>query len=703
MARWTRILIASTLAVWLAGSGCARNEFLQIRRAPRNPLAGPLQLLSWQGPAPSERTSQLLRKYALRDLFDLDPDDALIRLQNELQYDPTPEKVYAYAELAYVVGKRADLMGNREAALNHYGAAVAHAYLYLFDPKFARQRNYYDPQFRGACDVYNAGLEGALRITAAAGLLKPGTTQRIAVGDREYDVQIEVRGAWGAEEIERLEFASDYEVHGLNNRHHTFGLGVPLIAVRKSRDNGEPAEKYYAPGLSFPVSAFLRVANRDRDGALKCVLELHDPLVSNTVQIANHIVPLETDVSTALAYFLDQDNLHSRETATLGLLNPTEAETLTGLYMLEPYDPNRIPVIMVHGLWSSPLTWMEMFNDLRSFPEVRQNFQFWFYLYPTGQPFWVSAAKLRADLAQAQQVLDPQQTTPKMRQIVLVGHSMGGLVSRMQTIESGDRFWRILSDRPFDQLQASPEERDKLARVLFFRPNPAIRRLITIATPHSGSDFANDYTRWLGRNLITLPQMMVQTSQSVMRENPDLFRSPELLTITTSIDSLAADSPILPVLRSSPTAPWIRHHNIMGVSSESQLLSFSGEGDGIVSMVSAHFERAHSEVVADADHSGVHQHPKTILEVRRILLEHLAQYHQETARIAGSPTAPPASGALAPASRTPAPLVTAPTMLPATPPPIQVTPSGPPYAAPYQPYQPPVQGPSLPGSYNRGR
>ena len=70
-----------------------------------------------------------------------------------------------------------------------------------------------------------------------------------------------------------------------------------------------------------------------------------------------------------------------------------------GLYMVQPYEPGKIPVLMVHGLWSSPMTWMEMFNDLRSQPEIRDHYQFWFYLYPTGQPFWLSAAQLRRDLA----------------------------------------------------------------------------------------------------------------------------------------------------------------------------------------------------------------------------------------------------------------------------------------------------------------
>lgn len=629
------------LCATLLVCGCARREYLSIRKAPRNPLAGPLELLSYSGPKPSDRTEQLLRRYALSEQMAKSPKEALQKLQDEIQREPTPEKIYAYAELAYVQGKRSDSLGDKTSALNYFGASVAHAYLYLFDPHFDQQRNFYDPQFRGACDVYNAALEGALRITAEAGLLKPGTTQQIAVGDRQYAVHIGISGKWRSEDFERLEFVSEYEVQGLNNRHHTFGLGVPLIAVRNNNQGQNAAEQFYPPGLSFPVTAFLRVAHADA-GNLTCVLELHDPLVSNTVEVGNRVVPLETDVSTALAFFLDHRKLNSSEAlATLGLLNPSATSQLTGLYMLEPYDPERIPVIMVHGLWSSPLTWMDMFNDLRSFPEVRENYQFWFYMYPTGQPFWVSAARLRDDLAHAQATLDPHRLNPKLNQLVLVGHSMGGLVSRMQTVESGEAFWQLVSDRPFNEVRGRDEERDELARLLFFRPNPSVRRVITIGTPHDGSHFANQYTQWLARQLITLPNMLVQANQQIVRDNPGVFRNTDFLTITTSIDSLAPDSPVLPVLRSRQTAPWVRHHNIVGLApSESFFTTFSGEGDGVVSLTSAQFDAAQSELAVPAHHSTVHQHPKSILEVRRVLLEHLQQSRRETVMQGASPGPP---------------------------------------------------------------
>ena len=617
--------------------GCRSDGYLTVRRVPHNPLAGPLQLLSRKGPQPTDRTEQLLRRYDLLTQQKTEPRQVLEKLQQEIFAEPAPEKAYALAELAYIQGKKAEALQNQDLAVDMYAMAVAHSYLYLFDSNFDQLRNPYDPQFRGACDLYNGSLEAALRIVNRRGRLVPGQTESVEIGPNRLEVTVVTRGPWRAEDIERLEFVSDYEIAGLTNHHHTYGLGVPLIAVRSSRP--EEDQRYYPPGLSFPVTAFLRVLPHDTqaaspDGAVRrCVLELYDPLASSNLQIAQRLIPLQTDISTPLAYFLDNPAFSEKSAslATWGLINPNATQDMQGLYMLEPYDPQKIPVLMVHGLWSSPLTWMEMFNDLRSYPEIRDHYQFWFYLYPTGQPFWVSALQLREDLGEMRAAVDPQRQVAALDQMVLVGHSMGGLVCKLQTLESGQAFWKIVSDRPFEELEADVEDREKLAQTLFFQPNPSIRRVITIGTPHRGSEFANDYTRWLGRKLITLPAAMVQTSHSVIRDNPDFFRDTELLTITTSIDSLAPDSPILPVMLAAPRAPWVQYHNIVGTVPEEGIFGrLSAGSDGVVAFASAHLEDVQSELVVQADHVTVHQHPRTILEVRRILRDHLQSLYQQS-------------------------------------------------------------------------
>ena len=322
---------------------------------------------------------------------------------------------------------------------------------------------------------------------------------------------------------------------GLKNHYLVHGLGVPLIAVRPNSDKDETVSaKYYPRDLSFPVTAFLRPASNDdpHEGQnfshQQCVLELYDPLTTSETVVGHHLVPLESDLTTPLAYFLSNPELDTL--AWTGLLRPENLfkpaqavfnfrqdnkEPMKGLYMVQPYEPGKIPVVMVHGLWSSPMTWMEMFNDLRSSEDIRDHYQFWFYLYPTSQPFWLSAMQLRGDLAEARRTLDPNRQEPALDQMVLIGHSMGGLVSEMQTLNSGDDYWHLVSKEPLDQIKTDPPEHERLAEEFYFQPNPSVRRVITIATPHRGSPISSQSTQWLLGKLINLPKTLLNSQQEL--------------------------------------------------------------------------------------------------------------------------------------------------------------------------------------------
>jgi pimeloyl-ACP methyl ester carboxylesterase len=501
------------------------------------------------------------------------------------------------AEIAYVTATQAEKL-QKQKALEFYGTALTHAYRYLFEADFGpddrdwpaadtRLRaprsplNPYDPQFRGASDLYNQSLEGMLRLVRHEGELRPGLSRTVKTANHTCSFQIVMHSSgWQPDDIDRLEFVSDYKVQGLRNHYHTYGLGVPMIAVRRNQQGPEKAEEFYPPDVCFPITAFLRVDRPIRSSgrrdpipagplvtdpaAPKFVLELHDPLDRDSIDVAGRGVPLEADLSTPLAYFLNQPEFQDMELSTNGLLHPGDARKLQGLYMLEPFDPDKMPVVMVHGLWSSPITWMEMYNDLRSDPLVRQHYQFWFYLYPTGQPFWISATQMREDLALMRRRLDANREAPALDHMVLVGHSMGGLVSKLQTVESDEAFWATMSEHPFADLRADPEVVRSLAGMFYFRPNPSVRRVITLGTPHRGSHFANGVTRWAGSKLITLPAKMLEGRDQLLAQNRGFFRNNAPLDIKTSIDSLAPDSPVLPVLLEATPGAWVHYHNVVG-------------------------------------------------------------------------------------------------------------------------------------------
>jgi pimeloyl-ACP methyl ester carboxylesterase len=629
-----------------AAGGCATSsEWVKVRDTPRNPLAGTLDLLSPRGPKPTDRTMQLLRRYDLVGELNGDRAALIARLEEIQRREPNREHDYAMAELAYITATQSHKFHHAKA-LEFYGTALTHAYRCLFAYGDTLPMNPFDPQFRGASDLYNQSLEGALRLVGQEGELRPGMSRTIKTANHTCAISVVAYSTgWSADDIDHFEFVSDYQVQGLRNHYRTYGLGVPLIAVRRGHDQPAGAERYYPPSVCFPVTAFLRVERTEEPAggptqqatdplaidptAPRFVLELYDSLDRQTINVAGQSVPLEADLSTPLAYFLNQPQFKDSDLSTLGLLKPGDAKKLQGLYMLEPFDPNKMPVVMVHGLWSSPVTWMEMYNDLRSDPLLRERYQFWFYFYPTGQPFWISATQMREDLAVMRREVDPARQCPALDQMVLVGHSMGGLVSKLQSVDSDDAFWHTMSDHPFAEVHAEPDEVRELAGTYFFRPNPSVRRVVTIATPHRGSEFSNDVTRWLGQKLISLPQRMLQGQQELLANNRGFFRSDAPLDISTSIDSLAPESPLLPVLLAAPPGPWISYHNVVGREPDSGWQGWLvGDGDGVVSLGSARLDdqrQLESQIIVPADHVSAHRHPQSILEVRRILFEQLAE------------------------------------------------------------------------------
>jgi hypothetical protein len=258
---------------------------------------------------------------------------------------------------------------------------------------------------------------------------------------------------------------------------------------------------------------------------------------------------------------------------------------------------------------------------------------------------------MREDLALMRRNLDPNRQDPALDQMVLVGHSMGGLVSKLQTVESEEAFWRTMSDHPFGELNADPEIVQSLAGLYFFRPNPSVRRVVTLGTPHRGSQFANGVTRWLGGKLITLPTKMLDGRNQLLAKNQGFFRDDAPLDVKTSIDSLSPHSPLLPVLLSAAPGPWVSYHNVVGRDPEPGWEKYLvGDGDGVVSLSSARLDdvrQLQSQIIVPADHGGVHRHPQSVLEVRRVLFEQLAELQEfpNRAQVASRVERPPEVGA----------------------------------------------------------
>lgn len=582
------------------------------------------------GPAqPSERTVRLLRTYNLEERLASDPDQVIEWLQELVLDSPSLEEVHALAEICKLRADWFSASGNVDRASGLYAYAIIHAHQFLFDSDPNLKRNAYDPQFRSICDVYNESLAAVLRVSCEEGTLVSG--HKILIGDEELscEIEFEMVGRWEQQHFDRFELVNDYRACGIDNQYRTYGLGVPLIAVCKSDGTRGREGKYYPPSLTLPMTAFCAIENSIDPRKRKAVVKLFDPLEQTTVKHHNVTVPLESDLTTPLAYHLNDPLLNSNLLATATLLNGELADGIHGMYMLAPYDPNKIPVVMVHGIWSSPVTWAHMFNDLRAIPEIHENYQFWFYAYPTGQPFWISGQQMREDLVKIRRELDPGMDSPALDDMILIGHSMGGLVSQLQVMDSGDKFWNeLVSSRSFNELHGDQAAIQRLQETFFFEANRGIDRVVMIGTPNHGSTTANATTRWLGQKLFTLPTFLGNDFQKLVHENPDVLGNGKLLATTTSVDALAEDCRIFEVMNESQRPANIKFHNIIGQLQKRGFRRDSSPGggsDGIVSVASARSKHADSEIIVNAEHARIHQHPSCILEVRKILTENLVE------------------------------------------------------------------------------
>ena len=397
---------------------------------------------------------------------------------------------------------------------------------------------------------------------------------------------------WQPGDFDQIQIAEGQGAKKLNNYWQRTGLGVPLIAVRQrpeSRDFLGPVIPFAAtavlhPGNGNAAHAAVRTAGQsastDDSSDVVATLDLYDPLHVTYVNFGAVEHELTRDISAPLAFVsaeVDRNNWRD-------FLRPGTDNGNMGLRMLQPYQPGKIPVVLVHGLLSDKFTWIQMVNDLRSVPWINERFQIWTFQYYTGQPFLRSGAELRQALSEAINTFDPQHTDPAMGQMVLVGHSMGGLVSKLQVTSSKSILWDEIASRPFNEVAFQPEDRQQVSQLFFFEPLPSVQRVLFIGTPHQGSFWANNSAGRLGSTLVSMPKDRVELLQTLVKNNPDVFSKYLRKGIPTSIDLLRPDSPLLLGMRRLPISPAVSLHSIVGTGSS---LSDGTPADGIVPVSSA--------------------------------------------------------------------------------------------------------------------
>lgn len=464
-----------------------------------------------------------------------------------------------------------------------------------------------------------------------AGADKAKNTEELAncLGRANLDLQL-FDPNWAGLTFTKLVPCADYEPRNIEPVVKRSGWGLPVMADRiYEEDEIRPdREKFYASNNRITATACLKPLISGHPGnidwkTMPAVVELHNPLDEVDVEIPNGArYALAADFTTPSLVQFSQSGLQALEYE--GLLIPDLSRTKTSIYLNEPYRPGKIPVLFVHGLWSSPRTWTTMNNALLADPEIRANYQFFFALYPTGEPVLASAAMLREKIAELRETFDPEKKEAAWNQMVVVCHSMGGIVSRLLMTSSGDHFEKAMFTKPFDQLDLSPEIRKEYERRLYFEPVPEISRTVFLAPVFRGSSFASRPLGRLSSMLVRAPDDLRQYRYEIASKNGPEAVQPEFrsLRVINGIDNLQPSNPIIKALDKTRPDPSKKFHVVLG-DNQRMIPRLRGEiTDGLVTYSSGHLDGAESELIVAGNHYLNHDRP-VFDEVQRVLRLHL--------------------------------------------------------------------------------
>ena len=391
------------------------------------------------------------------------------------------------------------------------------------------------------------------------------------------------------------------------------GLGAPLVVRADDPDYVKSSPSDRGKSIYYGLTAVIRFQGRN------CEVVLLDPLEQDTVSLGGATYPLAGDEQGPLAMSLA--DLEPGTRIAGGLLRSQLSEPAMRLAKLQPFNPDKIPVLFIHGLGGSTRDWTPLLDYLRSDPKIRRNYQFWFFSYSSLQPYATSAALLRGQLAAI------HKRHPRAKEIVVVGHSMGGMIGRLLVTDSGRTLWNAYFGQPPGETPFSDKTRKVMTESLIFKPVSGISRVMFLSASHRGSEMA---TTFYGRLLASLLGNRVSArgvyGEALALARPEARAHGRNLLPGSSIDQLAPDNLFLATVESLPLKRGVPFHSLIGDRGKGGFLDHRkpASSDGVVPYWSSHLQGARSEKIIPSGHWS-QVHPLGMAEIKRILLEHLRQ------------------------------------------------------------------------------
>ncbi len=575
---WGRAVFSTWAALLLLLAGCATP--IQVDRVGASEVQRKLtsNVISTGEISPDSQI--VLQQRGLWQFYQSTPEAAIALLHRSVTTGPPDRGVlFALAEMSF---RRA--RDTRDQP--DYLAATIYAFAFLFSSNPAQRPSEFDPRVRTASDIYNRSLTSAFEAPESSLVTLQSGTFALPFGT--INITFNHQSArWGNLVLSDFTPAHELLVHGLRSDYTQHGLGAPLAAKTTSTVNETGFQ--VEPNVKVPVTALLRVDLAGpglADGNLQGRIDVYPAFEPSAIEIDGESVPLEADTSAAFAYSFSDPKVWESKYA--GFLDGDFfKQTASQLVSLEPYRPDQIPVVFIHGTASSRGRWADLINDLQSDPVIREHYQFWSFSYASGSPTAFSALQLRTAIEEAVHKLDPQGNDPALRRMVLIGQSQGGLIAKLLVIDSGSRLWDLSSREPLDQLRISAETRDLLHEGLFVTPVPEVRRVIFIATPQRGSFIAGSTIGQLMASFVTPPSRLTAALRDVTEDNPNALKVHMGPLQFGSVSFITPGSPLSAALAAIPVSPNVAANSIIAVQGNGPIQSGN---DGVVTYQSAHLD-----------------------------------------------------------------------------------------------------------------
>jgi pimeloyl-ACP methyl ester carboxylesterase len=389
------------------------------------------------------------------------------------------------------------------------------------------------------------------------------------------------------------------------------GVGAPLIVVAKDGLDATKIDRFaMGKKIYYGMTGLVEMEG------VNCELTFEDPLSVEQVKLGGQSYPLAANFVAPIGLALAELSPRKKELGSL--FKPEEFATGARLARLQPYDPKKIPILCIHGLGDSQATWAPMIETLRADPVIRSKYQIWFFSYASGNPYPYSASLLR------KQMDEIKKRYPDHKDMVVIGHSMGGMISRTLMTDSGMTLWNATYDKPPSELPIAEETKLIMEDALIFKPRQEIDRVIFMSPSHRGAKLATGFAGRLGSFLIGGPKAILNVDLTALAMAKPNAKGAEMKKMPNSVDFLNPENRFVKTLDTLPLAKGIPFHSVLGDRGKGGNRDHTKpiSSDGIVPYWSSHLDGAESEIIIPSGH-WTNQHPQGIAEVKRILYLHL--------------------------------------------------------------------------------